>query len=63
MGDKRWQFFLQAMEYSQGTDVVPAYPNWGQEVDQRREAIFKGQTETKAALDEAQQVIDSTVGG
>jgi multiple sugar transport system substrate-binding protein len=63
VGDKRWQFFLQAMEYSQGTDVVPAYPNWGQEVDQRREAIFKGQSETKAALDEAQQVIDSTVGG
>jgi multiple sugar transport system substrate-binding protein len=62
MGDKRWQFFLQAMEYSHGADVVPAYPNWGQEVDQRREAIFKGEVEAQPALDEAQQVIDAQVG-
>jgi multiple sugar transport system substrate-binding protein len=61
-GDKRWQFFLKAMEYSHGADVVPAYPNWGQEIDQRREAIFKGELQAQPALDEAQQVIDSTVG-
>ncbi len=63
LGDPRWQLFLKAMEYSQGTAVVPSYANWGQEIDQRREGIFKGQTETQAALDEAQQVIDAQVGG
>lgn len=63
MGDPRWQFFLKAMEYSQGTTVVPQYPNWGQEIDKRREAIFKGQTPTKDALDQAQQAIDAEMGG
>ena len=63
MGDPRWQFFLKAMEYSHGADVVPKYPNWNTEIDQRREAVFKGQKEAKAALDEAQQVIDAQVGG
>lgn len=59
VGDPRWQFFLKAMEYSHGADVVPKYPNWGTEIDQRREAIFKGQTPAKQALDEAQQAIDA----
>lgn len=62
MGDPRWQFFLQAMEYSQGTTVVPEYSNWGTEIDQRREAIFKGERPAQEALDEAQQVIDSEIG-
>lgn len=62
MGDKRWQFFLTAMEYSQGTTVVPEYANWGTEIDQRREAILKGDRPAQEALDEAQQVIDSELG-
>jgi multiple sugar transport system substrate-binding protein len=62
MGDPRWQFFLQAMEYSQGTTVVPEYSNWGTEIDQRREAILQGQRPAQEALDEAQQVIDSELG-
>jgi|GEM_PF-344073 len=62
IGDKRWQFFLNAMEYSQGTTVVPAYANWGTEIDQRREAILKGDRPAQEALDEAQQVIDSELG-
>lgn len=63
LGDKRWQFFLKVMEYSQGTTVVPAYTNWGQEIDKRKEAMFRGEQDIKAALDEAQQSIDATVGG
>ncbi len=59
VGDPRWQFFLDAMKYSQGTEVVPGYPNWGQEVDKRREAIFQGQVPAKQALDEAQQAIEA----
>jgi multiple sugar transport system substrate-binding protein len=62
VGDPRWQFFLQAMEYSQGTTVVPEYSNWGTEIDQRREAILKGERPAQEALDEAQQVIDSEIG-
>jgi multiple sugar transport system substrate-binding protein len=58
-GDPRWQFFLNAMKYSQGSTVVPKYPNWGQEIDNRREKIFKGELQTKAALDEAQKAIDA----
>ncbi|HMQ34338.1 MAG TPA: ABC transporter substrate-binding protein, partial [Chloroflexaceae bacterium] len=61
MGDARWQFFLEAMEYSQGTTIVPSYVNWGSEIDQRREAMLNGSTPIQQALDEAQQVIDSTV--
>lgn len=59
VGDPRWQFFLNAMKYSQGTTVVPKYANWGQEIDKVREAVFKGETPVKAALDSAQQVIDT----
>jgi multiple sugar transport system substrate-binding protein len=62
MGDPRWQFFLKAMEYSHGADVVPKYANWTTAVDQRREAIFKGQTPAKQALDETQQAIDAQIG-
>lgn len=62
VGDPRWQFFLNAMKYSQGTTVVPAYTNWGTEIEQRREAIFKGETTAQAAMQEAQQVIDSELG-
>lgn len=62
VGDQRWQFFLTAMEYSQGTTVVPEYSNWGTEIDQRREAILKGERPAQEALDEAQQVIDSELG-
>jgi maltose-binding protein MalE len=62
MGDPRWQFFLKAMDYSHGADIVPKYPNWTTEIDQRREAIFKGEKPAKAALDEAQQVIDAQIG-
>jgi multiple sugar transport system substrate-binding protein len=63
MGDPRWQFFLKAMEYSQGTTVVPEYPNWGTEIDQRREAMLRGQVDIQAALDEAQQAIEAQIGG
>jgi ABC-type glycerol-3-phosphate transport system substrate-binding protein len=63
MGDARWQFFLKAMEYSQGTMIVPTYTNWGGEIDQRREAIMKGERSAQEALDEAQQVIDFELGG
>jgi multiple sugar transport system substrate-binding protein len=63
LGDDRWQFFLEAMKYSQGTTIVPTYVNWGGEIDQRREAIFKGERSAQEALDEAQQVIDLELGG
>jgi len=47
------------MKYSQGTDVVAKYPNWGQEIDNRREKMMKGELQTKAGLDEAQKAIDT----
>ncbi|MDP9309573.1 MAG: ABC transporter substrate-binding protein [Chloroflexota bacterium] len=59
VGDPRWQFFLKAMDYSQGTEVVPQYPNWGTEIDQRRERILKGEVPAQQALDEAQQAINA----
>ncbi len=58
-GDPRWQFFLNAMKYSQGTDVVPKFPNWGQEIDNRRERMFKGQLPIDQALADAQKAIDA----
>jgi multiple sugar transport system substrate-binding protein len=62
MGDPRWQFFLKAMEYSHGADIVPKYANWNTEIEQRRETIFNGETPAKDALDQAQQVIDAQIG-
>ena len=38
----------------QGTTVVPKYPGWGQEIDNRREKMFKGEQPIAAALQEAQ---------
>ncbi len=59
VGDPRWQFFLEAMNYSQGTEVVPEYSNWGTEIDQRREQVLQGAVPVQQALDEAQQAIDA----
>lgn len=62
VGDPRWQFFLEAMNYSQGTEVVPEYANWGTEIDQRREPIYQGTLPVQQALEEAQQAIDAQLG-
>ncbi|MCW5852929.1 MAG: ABC transporter substrate-binding protein [Anaerolineae bacterium] len=59
MGDPRWQFFLNAMKYSQGTDVVAKYPGWGQEIDNRREKMMQGQTPMAQGMQEAQAAIDT----
>ncbi len=59
MGDPRWQFFLNAMKYSQGTDVVPKYPGWGQEIDNRREKMLQGTLPIAQGMQEAQAAIDS----
>jgi ABC-type glycerol-3-phosphate transport system substrate-binding protein len=50
------------MEYSQGSTIVPDYVNWGGEIEQRREAILKGDVSAQDALNEAQQFIDSELG-
>jgi ABC-type glycerol-3-phosphate transport system substrate-binding protein len=61
--DPNWQFFLDAMEYSSSGRYVAAYPNWGQELGNRYEAIWTGETEIQAALDEAQQAVEFEIGG
>ena len=59
MGDPRWRFFLNAMKYSQGREVIPKYPNFGEQVDQRTEKLYKGDLDPKQALADAQQAIDA----
>jgi multiple sugar transport system substrate-binding protein len=61
LADPNWQFFLTAMESSYGGTFVPAYPNWGQELGNRYEAIWTGNTPVQEALDEAQQAVEAEI--
>ncbi|HSH78635.1 MAG TPA: ABC transporter substrate-binding protein [Herpetosiphonaceae bacterium] len=62
LADPNWQFFLNAMEYSTGATFVPEYANWGQELGNRYEAVWTGETEPAAMLQEAQEAIDAEIG-
>jgi multiple sugar transport system substrate-binding protein len=62
LADPNWQFFVDAMETSSSGVFVPNYPNWGQELGNRYEAIWTGETEVQAALDEAQEAVQFEIG-
>ena len=59
LADPNWQFYVDAMEYSSGGTFYPEYANWGQELGNRYESVWTGETEPAAMLEEAQAAIDA----
>ena len=62
LADPNWQFFVEAMEYSEGGVFVPDYPNWDQELGNRYEQVWTGEMEPQAMLEEAQQAVQAETG-
>ena len=56
--DPNWQFMLNAMKYSTGGNYLTAYPNYFEQVNNRLEEVWQGNTTSKEALDEAQKAIE-----
>jgi hypothetical protein len=50
------------MEVTKVNPFVPDYPNWEQELGNRYEKIWTGETPVQQALDEAQQAVQSETG-
>jgi multiple sugar transport system substrate-binding protein len=59
--DPVWQFFLSAMEYSTGGNYLEKYPNWGEQLGQRYEKVWKGEQTAEQALQEAQAAVEAEV--
>jgi len=60
--DPNWQLFVDQMEVTKVNPFVPDYPNWEQELGNRYEKIWTGETPVQQALDEAQQAVQSETG-
>ena len=52
-----WEVVDRALATSTGGNIVPAYPNWGEQLGQRWESVWKGEMTAQQALDEAQQAV------
>jgi multiple sugar transport system substrate-binding protein len=61
MAEPVWKFFVDAMKVSHSDTFVPGYPNWREQLNQRWEAIYKGDLPIEQALKEAQAAIDQTI--
>jgi multiple sugar transport system substrate-binding protein len=57
--DANWQFMLNAMKYSTGGNYLTKYPNYFEQVNNRLEDVWQDKTDSKAAMDAAQQAIES----
>jgi multiple sugar transport system substrate-binding protein len=62
LADPNWQLVTQAMETSSTSTFVPNYPNYFEQVNQRNEAIWRGELDPATALEEAQAAIEETIG-
>jgi multiple sugar transport system substrate-binding protein len=61
MADPNWQFFVDAMGYTTGGNYLKEYPNWGEQLSQRYEKVWRGELTAEQALNEAQQAIEAEV--
>jgi multiple sugar transport system substrate-binding protein len=61
MAEPIWKFFVDAMQVSHSDSFVPAYPNWREQLNQRWEAMYKGDLPIEQGLKEAQEAIDQTI--
>ena len=62
MADPYWPTIIELMEHSQGSDYVPEYPNWTEQVNPRHEQVWTGELTPQGMAEEAQQAIDETIG-
>lgn len=60
--DPIWKFFLSAMEYSRSGNYLEAYPNWGEQLSQRYEKLWKGEITSQQLLQEAEQGVKDEIG-
>jgi multiple sugar transport system substrate-binding protein len=61
MADPVWEFFVQAMETSTSGEFVSGYSNWKEQLDQRYDAVWQGDTDPAEALQDAQAAVDETI--
>jgi multiple sugar transport system substrate-binding protein len=56
-----WTVVDEALATSTGGNILSAYPNWGQEVNNRLEAVWLGDVTPEEALNEAQGAVDAEI--
>jgi multiple sugar transport system substrate-binding protein len=56
-----WPVVDKALATSTGGVYVTKYPNWGEQLGQRWEAVWKGEMPAQQALDEAQAAVEAAV--
>jgi ABC-type glycerol-3-phosphate transport system substrate-binding protein len=56
-----WKVVDEALKVSTGGVFVPKYSNWGEQISQREEKVWKGELTAKQALDEAQAVVEAAL--
>jgi multiple sugar transport system substrate-binding protein len=62
MADPMWETIMGVMEHSQGSDYVPEYPNYTQEINSRLDLVWSGDLTPEEMVQEAQQAIEETMG-
>jgi multiple sugar transport system substrate-binding protein len=62
MSDPYWEAIIENMEYSRGSDYVPEYPNWTEQVGPVVEEVWRGTIEPEAAAEQIQTAIDRQMG-
>ncbi|MFP4344895.1 MAG: ABC transporter substrate-binding protein [Anaerolineales bacterium] len=61
MADPYWEAIIENMQWSQGSEYVSEYPNWGEQLWQRYEAIWTGEMKPAEAMEEAQEAINEVM--
>jgi multiple sugar transport system substrate-binding protein len=61
MADPFWPTIMELMSHSQGSDYVPQYPNWTEQINPRLEQVWTGELTPQEAAEQAQQAIDETI--
>ena len=56
-----WSTITAAMKNSTGGLFISKYPNYGEQIDQRTEKVWKGELDPKQFLADAQKAIDDTI--
>lgn len=56
-----WKVVDQALSVSTGGVFVPKYSNWGEQIQQREEKVWRGELTTQQALDEAQAAVEAAL--
>ncbi|HSJ53121.1 MAG TPA: ABC transporter substrate-binding protein [Anaerolineae bacterium] len=61
LAEPSWAVVEESLGHSTGGVYVTGYPNWGEQLTQRQEAIWTGDMTAQEALDEAQAAVEAEV--